>query len=55
VAMLEKLTLLKIAFCKAPALSNAFVERFGDVPFCAGDEEGSRIFLGMANLCQSAH
>src|SRR5450830_249275 len=54
VAMLEKLALLKIAFCKAPVLSNASWRRTlvmpSAVPAAGLRMARSRIFLGMADL-----
>src|SRR5450759_464802 len=54
VAMLEKLALLKIAFCKAPVLSKASCRRTSVMPSAvpaAGLRMArSRMFLGMADL-----
>ena len=55
VAMLEKLALLKIARCKAPALSKASCRwtsvMYSTVPAAGLRMAGSRMFLGMANFC----
>jgi hypothetical protein len=53
VAMLEKLALLKIAFCKAPVLRRASCPRISVTTsnvFAASDAVGSLFFVGIALL-----